>query len=80
MKALELKAKTDKKWNLNVNIPLNTRNKNVRVLILIDEGELEDEKIWLYSNSKNPSFDFLNDPEEDVYSLNDGKSISENEK
>ena len=54
-------------------------NKSVRVLILFNE-ELEstdeiDEKLWLKSISKNSAFDFLNDKEEDIYSLTDGKSF-----
>lgn len=34
-----------------------------------------DEEIWLNSISKNPVFDFLNDPAEDIYSLDDGEAI-----
>jgi hypothetical protein len=29
------------------------------------------------SISKNPSFDFLNEPEEDVYSLKDGEPFND---
>lgn len=82
MKALEVKTKTDNNGHLKVDIPLNVKNHNVRLLILMNENEdiVDDEKLWLYSVKNNPSFDFLNDPEEDVYSINDGKPVSDDEK
>ena len=36
-------------------------------------SEIEVERLWLSSISKNPAFDFLCDPEEDVYSQKDGE-------
>ncbi|KPQ43202.1 MAG: hypothetical protein MPEBLZ_02237, partial [Candidatus Methanoperedens nitroreducens] len=45
----------------------------VRVIILLaEEGDIN-EKEWLYAAAKDPSFDFLKEPEEDIYSLTDGK-------
>ena len=81
MKALEVKTKTDNNGHLKVDIPLNVKNQNVRLLILMNENSdmVDDEKLWLYSVKNNPSFDFLNDPEEDVYSINDGKAVSDEE-
>ena len=38
-----------------------------------DEGEQQ----WLYSISKSPLFDFLNEPKEDIYSLNDGEPVND---
>jgi hypothetical protein len=32
-----------------------------------------DEKEWLQAAAINPAFDFLKDPEEDIYTLADGK-------
>ena len=77
MKVNEIKTKTDNKGQLKINIPLKEINKNVRILILLSEEEdlIDDDKIWLYSNSQNPSFDFLNEPEENIYSLNDGEPL-----
>ena len=54
-------------------------NKSVRILILFNE-ELEsideiDKKLWLKSISQNNAFNFLNDSEEDIYSLTDGKPL-----
>ena len=79
MKTIELNSRTDKNGNLVLNYPLYKKNKDVRILILLDENspETDEEKLWLNSISKNPSFHFLNEPEEDIYSLNDGEPINE---
>ncbi len=45
----------------------------VRVIILLPEDVDIDEKEWLRSASVNPAFDFLKEPEEDIYTLSDGK-------
>ncbi len=45
----------------------------VRVIILLPEGVDIDEKEWLRSASVNSAFDFLKEPEEDIYTLADGK-------
>ena len=77
MKAIEINTKTNNKGQLKNHIPLKKRNKNVRVLILFSDEEdlIDDDKIWLYSNSQNPSFNFLSEPEENIYSLNDGEPL-----
>ncbi|MBT3382315.1 MAG: hypothetical protein HN778_18215 [Prolixibacteraceae bacterium] len=77
MKAIEINTKTNNKGQLKIDIPLKKRNKNVRVLILFSDEEdlIDDDKIWLYSNSQNPSFNFLSEPEENIYSLNDGEPL-----
>lgn len=79
MKAIEITTKTDDTGRLKVDIPLKRENQKVRLLILLnDEDEPSDnEKAWLYSVSKNPSFDFLNEPEEEVYSLKDGVPVKD---
>ncbi len=75
MKAIEIKSKTDKSGHLRIDYKLNTAERNVRILILIDEDkpEQEEEKLWIQSIAKNPAFDFLKEPSEDIYSLKDGK-------
>ena len=45
---------------------------SVRVLILMDEDTEVDEATWLRAAAGNPAFAFLADPEEDIYSLEDG--------
>jgi hypothetical protein len=38
-----------------------------------DDSEEIDESEWLKAVARNPAFDFLKDPEEDIYTLADGK-------
>lgn len=45
----------------------------VRVIILLPEEIDMDEKEWLRTASTSPAFDFLREPEEDIYTLSDGK-------
>ena len=79
MKAIELNTKTDKSGHLKINYALDKKERNVRVIILVDEKNNEDfeEKLWLDSVSSNPAFDFLKDPDEDIYSLNDGRPFND---
>ena len=52
---------------------------NVVIVGIIDEMYLLDadftEQQWLKAAVSNPVFDFLKDPEEDIYSADDGKSF-----
>jgi len=45
----------------------------VRVIILLPEDSDISETEWLQAAAANPAFDFLKDPEEDVYALSDGE-------
>ena len=49
----------------------------VRVIVLFPENEDLNENEWLQAASKNEVFDFLNDPDEDIYSLSDGKPLDQ---
>ncbi len=79
MRAIEINSKTDKAGHLKIDYKLNQSERNVRVLILLDDDsyQQEEEKLWMNSISKNPSFDFLNEPAEDIYSLKDGEPIND---
>jgi hypothetical protein len=48
--------------------------KRVRVIVLysLDDEEITEAE-WLTAAARNPTFKFLNDQEEDIYSLTDGK-------
>jgi hypothetical protein len=78
MEAIEINTKTDNSGHLKLDVPLKKINKRVRLIILLNEEEesFEDEKTWLYANSKNSSFDFLNEPDEDIYSLKNGEPLN----
>ncbi|MEA2046763.1 MAG: hypothetical protein U9N48_09665 [Euryarchaeota archaeon] len=45
----------------------------VRVVILLPEDTDIDEVKWLRAAARNPAFDFLKEPEEDIYTLADGR-------
>lgn len=79
MRAIEINTKTDKYGHLKINYPLNQRESNVRIIILVDEknDETEKEDFWLKSISTNPAFDFLQDPNENIYSLADGEPFND---
>lgn len=51
----------------------------VRIIILVPEYEDDDisEIEWLRAASKNPVYDFLKEPEEDIYTLADGKPFND---
>ncbi|MBI9037751.1 MAG: hypothetical protein JEY97_06420 [Bacteroidales bacterium] len=74
MRAIEIASKTDARGHLKIDCQLDSLDSNVRVIILLDDNipDQDEEKLWMSSISKNPAFDFLNDPSEDVYSINDG--------
>lgn len=77
MKAIEINSKTDKYGNLKIDYPLNKKDTDVRVIILLNDeySSPDDEKLLLQSISKNPAFDFLNDPGEDAYTCKSGEPI-----
>ncbi len=79
MRAIEINSKTDKSGHLKIDCKLNKAERNVRVLILLEDDsyEQEEEKLWMNSISKNPVFDFLNDPAEDIYSPEDGEPFND---
>jgi hypothetical protein len=74
LKALEVKGTIDEQRRLQLDEPLPIVGPSrVRVIILISDGTDIDEKEWLQAAASNPAFDFLKDPEEDVYTLADEK-------
>lgn len=73
MKAIEINSKTDKAGRLKIDYNLRKSESKVRVLILLDDDNSDhEEDVWMRSISSNPAFDYLKDPEEDIYSLKDG--------
>ncbi|MGI8468809.1 MAG: hypothetical protein ACR2N3_10175 [Pyrinomonadaceae bacterium] len=60
---------------LDEDLPENVSAK-VRVIVLFDDDDLS-EKEWLQAASKNDVFDFLNDEAEDIYTLEDGKPLTD---
>jgi hypothetical protein len=73
MKAVELRTRTKEDGSISIEHTGLSGGVLVRILILSEEEEGEEEKLYLKTISRNPAFDFLNEPEEDVYSPKDGK-------
>ncbi len=61
---------------INETFPMNTPTL-VRVIVLFPESEDVHENEWMQAASKNEAFDFLHDPDEDIYSLSDGKALDQ---
>ena len=74
MKAVEMTGTVTENGQLildePVPVPAGTR---VRLVILLDDEADLDEREWLRTAAANPAFDFLHDPEEDIYTLADGE-------
>ncbi len=79
MKAIEIESTTDAGGNLKIDYKLALPDRKVRVLILVDEVQYEnqEEDQWMESISNNPSFSFLKDSAEDIYSNKDGEPVNE---
>lgn len=73
-KAIETTATIDAQRRLVLDEPLPvTGPARVRVIILLPEELDIDEKEWLRMAGVNPAFNFLKEPEENIYTLSDGK-------
>ena len=71
MQALELQTVADDNGALKIQLSQQFKNRKFKVILLA----LDDEEEWLSSLQKNPSFGFLNDEGEDIYTLKDGKPL-----
>ncbi len=74
MKAIETTGIIDKQHRLilDESLPVAEKSK-VRVIILLPEESDIGETEWLRTAASNPAFDFLKEPEEDIYTREDGK-------
>ena len=76
MTAIELTGTVDERRQLQLDdlLPI-PGPKRVRVIVLYSLVDEWSEMEWLQAAARNPAFDFLKDPEEDIYSLADGKPL-----
>ncbi len=73
LRAIETTGTVDERRQLRLDEPLPAAvSGKVRVIVLISEEDAE-EREWMRAAAANPAFDFLNDPEEDVYNPEDGR-------
>jgi hypothetical protein len=76
MTAIEMTGSIDENRQLQLDglLPVSGPMR-VRVIVLYPLNEEWDETDWLRAAAHNPAFDFLNDPEEDIYSLADSSAL-----
>jgi hypothetical protein len=74
MKVIETTGIIDEQHRLVLDetLPIAEKSK-VRVIILLPEESDIGESEWLKTAASNPAFDFLKEPEEDIYTREDGK-------
>lgn len=78
IRAIETTATFKGKNQLVLDTPVAHGSKGkVRLIILFPDDDDIEEREWLYAASSNPAFDFLNDPEEDIYTDTDGKPFND---
>lgn len=74
IKAFEITGRIDANHRLVLDEPLpDVSPTPVRVIILLPEEVDIEEKEWCRVAATNPAFDFLKEPEEDIYTLADGR-------
>jgi len=81
MTAIEMTGTVDENRQLRLDGKLPFAGpKRVRVIVLsplTEESDELSELEWLVASIKNPAFAYLRDPEEDIYSISDGKPFYE---
>lgn len=77
IKAIEVSGEieSDRRVVLDEPLPAGLAGR-VRIIIFAVAEEL-DEREWMRAAAAGGAFDFLNAPEEDLYSLNDGKPFDD---
>ena len=77
MQAIELTGTIDENGQLHLDSPVaGVGQGRVRVILLREEADIGEEE-WLKAAASNPAFDFLADPDEDIYALDDGKPFND---
>lgn len=78
MKAIEVTGTVDEQGQLHLDELLAIVGPSrVRVILLFPEEADIHEQEWRRAAAKNPAFDFLKDPVEDIYTVADGKPFND---
>lgn len=77
MRAIEATGRVDSQGDIQLDQPLSrVTNQRVRIIVLLTESDSDiDEQAWYEAAAKNPSFRFLQNSEEDIYTLENGKPV-----
>ena len=73
MKAIELTGDIDEQHRLHANVPKELQAGQVRLIVLLPEED-ESGALWAIGIARQWSTE-LNDPREDIYTLQDGQPI-----
>ncbi len=71
MEAIEKLVHFDEEGNTTLKLGKNFSQKEAKVVVLIKDEEIS-EKEWLALAMKGGAFDFMNDPAENIYTIEDG--------
>jgi hypothetical protein len=78
LSAIELSGTINENHQIQLDEPLPIEaSKRVRVIVLYSTDDDISEKEWLQAATTSSAFDFLDDPAEDIYTLEDGKPLSD---
>jgi hypothetical protein len=78
MTAVELTGTIDEQQHLQLDAPLPFAGPaRVKVIVLYPLDDEPDEAEWLYAAARNPAFAFLHEPQEDIYTLDDGQPFND---
>jgi hypothetical protein len=74
MHAIERTGRIDERGSLRQDESLPAASQGpVRVIMLFPEADEVTEEEWYRAAASNPVFDFLKDPAQDIYTLEDGE-------
>ena len=77
MRAIEATGILNTQGQLQLDMPRpQERPSRVRIIMLISDDDDLNPGEWENAIATNPSFAFLHDPEEDIYTLADGKPVN----
>jgi hypothetical protein len=79
MRGIEIHTKTDKDGHLKIDYPVNKKERNVKVFILIEElSDNPDEEItWLKSIGSDHAFSNSSGYSEKIHTLKDRESVND---
>lgn len=77
LQVVELIGTIDEKGQLHLDAPISVVGQGrVRVILIPEEAEIGENE-WLKAAASNSAFDFLEDPDEDIYTLDDGQPFND---